>query len=186
MLFQAVQGALGADLPIIAEDLGIITPEVDALRLQFDLPGMKVLQFAFGGTPHHKYLPHTYEPNCVVYSGTHDNDTTIGWFATRDAKERTFVQRYLARDGQDIAWDLIRLAFGSVADTAIVPLQDVLRLDSAARMNTPGEPSGNWSWRYGPGALTSELAERLGEMTTLYGRTPEEEEATEDSEMDPA
>ena len=178
-LFQAVQRALGADLPIIAEDLGIITPKVDALRLGFGLPGMKVLQFAFGGGPHHKYLPHTYEPNCVVYTGTHDNDTSIGWFATRGAKERALVQRYLARDGQDIAWDLMRLASGSVADTAIAPLQDILRLGSEARMNTPGQPGGNWSWRYRPEALTPELAWHLCEMAHLYGRLPVEEEEEE-------
>jgi 4-alpha-glucanotransferase len=168
-LFSALERALGP-LPIIAEDLGLITPEVDALRREFNLPGMKVLQFAFGAEADNVYLPQNYEPNTVVYSGTHDNDTTLGWFLSLDAKTRTHVQTYLGRDGSDIAWDLLRLAWQSVAETAIVPLQDVLRLDGSARMNTPGQAAGNWSWRFRADQLSSGLAAGLALLTEVYGR----------------
>jgi 4-alpha-glucanotransferase len=131
---------------------------------------MKVLQFAFSGDPHNEYLPHTYLPNCVVYTGTHDNDTTVGWYAAAGEKERQFVQRYTGRDGREIHWDLIRLAFSSTAHVAIVPLQDVLGLGSEARMNTPGQPSGNWAWRCAEGALTPTLRERLKDVTEVFGR----------------
>jgi 4-alpha-glucanotransferase len=157
-------------LPIIAEDLGVITPEVEALRDGFRLPGMKILQFAFGGATEDRFLPHTYEHNCVVYTGTHDNDTTVGWYQAATEKERDFVRRYLARDGSDIAWDLIRLAWSSVADLAVAPLQDVLRLGTEARMNLPGRPHGNWAWRLRTGELTPATVEQLGEMTALYAR----------------
>jgi len=169
-LFEALRGALGA-LPVIAEDLGVITPEVDALRSCFDLPGMRVLQFAFGGATEDRFLPHNYETrNTVVYTGTHDNDTTVGWYAAITEQERDFVRRYLARDGSDIAWDLIRLAWMSVADYAITPVQDILGLGSEARMNTPGTPSGNWSWRLTENQLTRATLDRLGDLTTLYAR----------------
>ncbi len=169
-LFEALRGALGA-LPVIAEDLGVITPEVDALRLCFDLPGMRVLQFAFGGATEDRFLPHNYETrNTVVYTGTHDNDTTVGWYAAITEQERDFVRRYLARDGSDIAWDLIRLAWMSVADYAIAPVQDILGLGSEARMNTPGTPSGNWSWRLTEDQLTRATLDRLGDLTALYAR----------------
>lgn len=168
--FEAVRAALG-ELPIIAEDLGLITPEVLALRDRFGLPGMKVLQFAPSG-PDNAYLPHHYEQNCVVYTGTHDNDTTRGWWATASRAERAFVRRYLGHrtGGTTIARDLSRLALASVAHTAIVPLQDLLNLGSEARMNIPGTQGGNWSWRYAPGALTSQLARELRDLTTLYSR----------------
>ncbi|HEX5503681.1 MAG TPA: 4-alpha-glucanotransferase [Thermomicrobiales bacterium] len=169
--FDAARAALGG-LPFIAEDLGLITPEVHALRERVGLPGMKVLQFAFSD-PDSPYLPHTFTPDCVVYTGTHDNDTTRGWWAAADDAERAFARRYLGRDGADIAWDLIRLAFGSVAALAVVPLQDVLDLGSAARMNTPGVPTGNWAWRCPPGALTPALAARLRDLATVYGRAPD-------------
>jgi 4-alpha-glucanotransferase len=169
-LFTALKQALG-DLPIIAEDLGVITPEVEALRDGLGFPGMKVLQFAFGSGAENPYLPHNYLPNCVVYTGTHDNDTTIGWFATRPPEERRAIQEYLARDGRDIAWDLMRLAHGSTAALAVVPLQDVLRLGGEARMNTPGRAGGNWQWRYRAGVLTDRVAHDLAEMTRIYGRT---------------
>jgi 4-alpha-glucanotransferase len=170
-LFVALTGALGEHIPIIAEDLGIITPEVDALRNRFDLPGMRILQFAFGGATEDRFLPHTYETrNTVVYTGTHDNDTTRGWYTTITERERDFVRRYLARDGSDIAWDLIRLAWASVADYAVAPLQDVLDLGSEARMNTPGTPSSNWSWRLPDNQLTRAIVDRLGDLTELYGR----------------
>jgi 4-alpha-glucanotransferase len=172
--FQALERELG-ELPIIAEDLGLITPAVIALRDQFSFPGMKILQFAFGGDADDPYLPHNYAPNCIVYTGTHDNDTTLGWFSSRGEAERRAVQRYLGRDGSDICWDMLRLAFASVADVAIAPLQDVLRLGSQARQNTPGRGSGNWCWRVRAEALTPGLACGLREMTATYGRLPRPE-----------
>jgi 4-alpha-glucanotransferase len=180
-LFQAVQSALGT-LPIIAEDLGVITPEVHALREQFDFPGMRVLQFAFSQDPGaEQYRPHNYPRNCVVYTGTHDNNTTIGWFRGEDVsdsthsteereKEKQFALKYLGTDGHEINWDFIRLAFMSVADIAIIPLQDILGLGSEARMNIPGKKEGNWCWRFTSDMLTREIKDRLKEMVTLYGR----------------
>jgi 4-alpha-glucanotransferase len=170
-LFAAVQHALG-DLPVIAEDLGIITPEVDALRRQFGFPGMKVLQFAFGGDARNPYLPHNYaDPQCVVYPGTHDNDTTLGWFRSVSSECQDHVARYLGRlDEHELPWDMIRLAWSSVATFAIAPLQDVLGLGSEGRMNMPGQLQGNWCWRYTPEALRPELSARLAEFTVLYGR----------------
>lgn len=170
-LFEAARAALG-DLPIIAEDLGVITPDVEELRDECGFPGMKVLQFAFGGTSENPYLPHNYERRSVVYTGTHDNDTTAGWWSTLDERTRSHVQLYLGRSGEDISWDFIRVALASVSDTAIVPLQDVLGLGSEARMNLPGRAQGNWSWRYTPDALNPALAERLRLLTELYGRQP--------------
>ncbi|MBI2954174.1 MAG: 4-alpha-glucanotransferase [Chloroflexi bacterium] len=168
--FRNVENSLGQKLPIIVEDLGSITPEVEALRRQLGYPGMKVLQFAFGSDASNYYLPHNFGHDYVVYTGTHDNDTTAGWFAGLGQAERSAVQRYLGRDGSDIAWDLIRLALSSVAKTAIVPLQDVLALGSWARMNFPGKAEGNWSWRYAADQLTRSHADRLRELTTIYGR----------------
>ena len=170
-LFSTIQAALG-ELPVIAEDLGIITPEVDALRLQFHFPGMKVLQFAFGGDARNLYLPHNYvDPRCVVYTGTHDNDTTLGWFQSASPECQEHVLRYLGRaDGADLPWDMIRLAWSSVATFAIAPLQDVLSCGSEGRMNVPGQPEGNWQWRYRSSALDPALSARLAELTTLYGR----------------
>src|SRR6185436_13524331 len=153
-------------LPIIAEDLGIITPEVEGLREGFKLPGMRILQFAFGGATEDRFLPHTYEHNTVVYNGTHDNDTTRGWYAAATEAERDFCRRYLGRDGSDITWDLIRLAWSSVANLAVAPMQDVLDLSSEARMNLPGQPAGNWSWRFRASAVTPQLVARLAELTT--------------------
>jgi 4-alpha-glucanotransferase len=175
-LFDAVGAALGR-LPIIAEDLGLITPDVEALRDQLGFPGMKVLQFAFGNGSADPYLPHNYRPSCAVYTGTHDNDTTAGWWQTAAPHERRNVQLYLGRDGSDISWDFIRLALASVAEMAIIPLQDVLGLGSAGRMNTPGRAAGNWSWRYLPGMLSPQITERLRTLTDLYGRAPQAEEA---------
>ncbi len=167
--FRTLERELGR-LPIIAEDLGLITPEVEALRERWGFPGMKVLQFAFSG-PDNPYLPHNYtHPNWVVYTGTHDNDTTVGWFESLDEKTRRFVHTYLARDGSDIAWDMMRLAWQSIAVLAIAPMQDVLRLGTEARMNFPGRPWGNWQWRMRADALTGELAQALAEMTCTYGR----------------
>ncbi|MBF8281750.1 MAG: 4-alpha-glucanotransferase [Anaerolineales bacterium] len=163
-------GSLREELPIIAEDLGVITPEVEALREQFHLPGMRILQFAFAGATEDRFLPHNYERNTVVYTGTHDNDTTLGWYLSASEKERDLVRRYLGRDGSDIVWDLIRLAWASVADHALAPLQDVLNLGPEARMNLPGRASGNWRWRYTADQLTGAVLDRLGELTELYGR----------------
>ena len=168
-VFQAIRAALG-EVPIIVEDLGVITPDVVALRGELGFPGMKVLQFAFEGDPDNPYLPHNYDPDSVVYTATHDNQTTVDWFQTRPEHERQEIQRYLGRDGSDIAWDLIRLALASVADTAILPLQDVMRLGDEARMNTPGRAAGNWGWRYSPHQLHDGLAAGLGELVTAYGR----------------
>lgn len=168
-LFRTLEAALGR-LPVIAEDLGLITPEVEALRLKLGFPGMKVLQFAFGDGPGDPYLPHNYERRYVAYTGTHDNDTTVGWFASRPPQERKYILRYLGTSGKEIHWDLIRLAFASVADVAIVPLQDMLGLGSWARMNMPGLPKGNWTWRLAPGQLREEHAQRLRELAITYGR----------------
>ena len=170
--FEALRRAFGADLPIIAEDLGMITDEVRALRERIGLPGMKVLHFAFPEGPDHEYLPHNYTSDYVVYLGTHDNDTTIGWFKSRDPEERDFILRYLGRDQQDIVRAMMQLAFMSVADTVIVTAQDLLELGSEARMNTPGVTGGNWQWRYRSGALDDEIALWLADLTLTYGRTP--------------
>ncbi len=170
-LFATLKRQLG-DLPIIAEDLGLITPEVTALREEFHFPGMKVLQFAFGDDHTNAYLPHNYEVNSVVYTGSHDNNTTRGWWYDISDKERVAVQLYLARDGSDVSWDLIRLAFSSVAAMAIIPLQDILDLGAEARMNTPGRPQGNWSWRYWLDALNDAIKDRLNTITRLYSRNP--------------
>jgi 4-alpha-glucanotransferase len=168
-LFKAIEGALG-HLPIVVEDLGIITPDVVELRQQAGLQGMKVLQFAFDGNPDNVYLPHNYASDCVVYTGTHDNQTTIGWFQSCDEIERQQVQTYIGADGSDIAWDFIRLAFESVADLAIIPLQDVMRLGDEARMNRPGVAFGNWKWRYLSHQLHDGLARGLRELAGAYGR----------------
>jgi 4-alpha-glucanotransferase len=158
------------DLPIIAEDLGVITPAVKALRDQFNLPGMKVLHFAFESDADNDYLPHNYPRNCVVYTGTHDNDTTPGWFNSLTHDQRQVVRCYLGRDGSDIAWDLWRLALASVAEVAIAPLQDILRSGSEARMNMPGRANGNWLWRFRAEVLTPELAQGMRLLTSTYGR----------------
>ncbi|MDQ6669909.1 MAG: 4-alpha-glucanotransferase [Chloroflexota bacterium] len=171
--FQAVrQGLGGGQPPVIAEDLGLITDEVRALLKATGFPGMKVLQFAFGGRADNPYLPHNYsDPNCVVYTGTHDNDSTRGWYASAPDSERTSAQRYLGTDGSQIAQDLIRLALSSTANTAIVPLQDVLDLGSEARMNTPGVAESNWAWRVQADQLAPQHAARLADLTTIYGRS---------------
>jgi 4-alpha-glucanotransferase len=175
-LFRAVEAALrsplGGKLPIIAEDLGVITPEVDALRMQFNLPGMKILQFAFAMENNPKYLPHNFEQNCIVYPGTHDNNTVIGWFneAGRLGGEKWNCLRYLGTDGRDLSWDFIRLAWGSAANQAVACLQDVMSLGAEARMNFPSTVSGNWQWRYTPEMLTDALCARLRELSVIYER----------------
>jgi 4-alpha-glucanotransferase len=171
--FEAMEENLG-ELPLIAEDLGVITPEVIALRDRFNFPGMKILQFAFGGEKNSLFLPHTFTHNCVVYNGTHDNETTVGWFGNASEDEKAHVLRYMNADnGEHIAWDMIRLAYASVANTAVATLQDLMNLGNEARMNFPGKPSGNWQWRYTADMLTDDIAGRLRYLTELYGRTPE-------------
>jgi 4-alpha-glucanotransferase len=171
-VFAAARRALG-EVPVIIEDLGVITPDVIALRELLGFPGMNVLQFAFENDPRNVYLPHNYRRNSVVYTATHDNQTTVGWFQARPEHERAAVQTYLGRDGSDIAWDLIRVAWASVANTAIAPMQDVLRLGDEARMNIPGQAVGNWSWRMSPSHLDATLADGLRELTHAYGRIPD-------------
>ncbi|MDX2212294.1 MAG: 4-alpha-glucanotransferase [Oculatellaceae cyanobacterium bins.114] len=170
--FNTLKQELGS-LPILAEDLGVITPDVEALRDQFEFPGMKVLQFAFGSDNDNPFLPFNYVRNSVVYTGTHDNDTTQGWFTTLADYERDRFLNYLGCTSADgIHWDLIRLALSSISNQALIPLQDVLGLGTDARMNYPGKADGNWSWRYRPEALFSGHSDRLRHLTTLYGRAP--------------
>jgi 4-alpha-glucanotransferase len=168
-LFAAVAAALGR-LPIIAEDLGVITPDVVELRQKFDFPGMQVLHFAFGSGPWATGLPHNFTHDTVVYTATHDNDTTVGWFSALDDEQKREVVRYVGTQGLDISWDLIRLAFASVAEIAVVPLQDVLRLGSEARMNMPGREWGNWTWRFGEGDINPSHIEGLRFLAETYGR----------------
>lgn len=182
-LFDAVKATLG-DVPIIAEDLGYFEPDakagMDAIMRKFDLPGMKVLQFAFLSTPDDQFLPHNYEsPDLVVYPGTHDNDTTVGWWQNSSLPdERTFALLYLNRqDGNDIAWDLIRMAWASIAKLAIATVQDLLSRGTEARMNLPGRPGGNWQWRYQTGDLDATLQHRLLELTAIFGRLPKAADA---------
>ncbi len=171
-LFLQLKKELGS-LPIIAEDLGFITPEVETLRDQFDFPGMKILQFAFDGGSDNPYLPFSYSPNTVVYTGTHDNNTTVGWFEERSLDEQYSVTQYFsAPSSAGVHWDLIRLALSSVSNQAITPLQDVLGLGAASRMNSPGQAEHNWGWRYEAGDLTTEMSDRLRTMTHIYGRDP--------------
>jgi 4-alpha-glucanotransferase len=180
-LFHAAQAALG-ELPFVAENLGVITPEVEAIREEFGFPGMAVLQFAFGTDAQAPtFRPHNYPREVVAYTGTHDTDTTEGWWrsegrgeSTRSEqdirRERDFAMRYLNTDGGEIHWTLIRTLEASVADTVLIPMQDVLGLGTEARMNQPATLGGNWRWRYRPGALTAELAQRLRELAELYDR----------------
>ncbi|NLE77240.1 MAG: 4-alpha-glucanotransferase [Chloroflexi bacterium] len=176
-LFHAVTAALG-QVAIIAEDLGDFDDAsrvgVDALLDEFGYPGMRILQFAFGSGPDHRFLPHHFPHSCVVYTATHDNDTSVGWYqGAASEAERDFARRYMACSGADIAWDLIRLAWASVAHTALVPAQDLLSLGAQARLNNPGTAGPpNWCWRLPPDALTPALAARLKEITFLYGRLP--------------
>jgi len=170
--FSTVQRELGG-LPFIAEDLGLITPDVRALRDQFHLPGTKVLQFAFDGHSDNPYLPENYSANTVVYTGTHDNDTTRGWFAALPQNQREKVWNYLKRrpgESSEIAWELIRLTWSSVAALAMTPLQDLLNLGTEARMNLPGRVEGNWRWRCTEDMLSEPALERLRELTATSKR----------------
>jgi 4-alpha-glucanotransferase len=181
-LFSTLQRELG-ELPIIAENLGVITVEVEQIRKQLGFPGMAILQFAFGNDPQGpSFRPHNYVRNLVAYTGTHDNDTTLGWWnsvGTLDSirtpedvlKEHVFARTYLGyADDEPINWAMIRTVLASIADTAIIPLQDVLGLGAEARMNLPGTSRGNWRWRFQTGVLSSELAKRLRELNEAYDR----------------
>lgn len=168
-LFKAISKALG-EVPIIAEDLGVITEDVEDLRDSFGLPGMKILQFAFDSSEENDYLPHNYPKNCIVYTGTHDNDTVRGWFEKAKHDDRQYVLDYLHACDPDIEKEFIRAAFASVACTAIIPMQDLLGLGSEARMNLPGTTRDNWQWRMKHGQATVAVAEELAKMTKLYAR----------------
>lgn len=180
-LFRVVQSALG-ELPIVAENLGVITPEVEAIRHEFGYPGMALLQFAFGNDPQGpSFRPHNYARELVAYTGGHDNDTTVGWWKSSGAndsirtpedvlKEHAFARAYLGFENEPVNWVFLRAVLASVADTAIIPLQDVLGLGSEARMNLPGTISGNWRWRFEPGVLTEDLSRRLRDMNSMYDR----------------
>ncbi len=171
-LFHAIQDAC-PDARIVAEDLGVITPKVNALRKKTGLPGMAVLQFAFGGDEDNAYLPHNVTSNTVMYTGTHDNNTTIGWYDSESEHVRDHVRRYLSVPGDDIAYDLIRAAIRSAANMAVVPLQDLMRLDASARLNTPGSAAGNWQWRFRPEQLAhlqAEESEYLRDLLAHHGR----------------
>lgn len=170
-LFKAVKKALGNDLPIFAEDLGIITKEVEQLRDSLGFPGMKVLQFGFENLEENGFLPHHFTRNCICYTGTHDNDTTRGWFEQANEKIRDKVRRYFNCDGSIVTWDFIRGAIASTAKYAVFPLQDLFGLDSTARMNTPGKAAGNWAWRYTSDMLSDGFAGQLKETCQLFGRT---------------
>ncbi|QUI21415.1 4-alpha-glucanotransferase [Vallitalea pronyensis] len=162
---------LGEHLPIIAEDLGVITDEVCQLRDAYHLPGMKILQFAFENLKDNDFLPHHYIKNTICYSGTHDNDTTIGWYAKADEAKKIKVRQYMQSDAMDISWAFIRTCYSSISKMAIVPMQDVLSLGSQARMNIPGTAMGNWQWRYTKEMLTDSISQRLAYITDLYGRS---------------
>lgn len=179
-LFSALQDDLGT-LPVVAEDLGVITPDVVALREQFGFPGMAVLQFAFGDGPSSDYLPHNYTRHLVAYTGTHDNETTCGWWGSDalSSSEWTFAKQYLDLlhdDAPAVHWQCIRFLMASVANRIVVPLQDVLGLGSEARMNNPGNGGDNWTWRLAPGALTDDITNRLATLTRVYGRTPSDDD----------
>jgi 4-alpha-glucanotransferase len=181
--FEKVHAVLG-DLPIVAEDLGLITPEVRALRERFGLPGMRVLQFGFGGDLRtNEHCPHNYTRDCVVYTGTHDNNTSLGWLHEVEPPdspsafnpmqaERAAALKYMASDGKQPHWDMIRLALASVGNLALIPMQDVLGLGQEARMNYPGKAEANWEWRFTAEMLTNDITDRLRELTELYGRVP--------------
>lgn len=182
-LFTAFKTSL-KELPVIAEDLGVITPDVEELRDGFGFPGMRILQFAFGGDANNHDLPHNYLANCIAYTGTHDNDTTVGWWhsqagagSTRDAaeisREHDYCLEYLATNGDEIHWDFVRAVWASVAHTAIAPVQDLIGIGTEGRMNLPASTAGNWFWRLRKGDLTVEMIERLKTLTETYGRTPQ-------------
>ncbi len=168
-MLRAVYDALG-EKPIIAENLGVITPDVEAMREAFNMPGMKILQFAFDSAEENEFIPHTYDKNSVVYTGTHDNNTTAGWFKHSPKQDRQLMHDYFCLNEKDPAWSFIRLAWSTVSDIAIAPMQDILRQGEEARMNFPGKAPGYWKWRYSKHQLTKEHAKGLLKLTKTYGR----------------
>ena len=180
--FTLLKEKLGSPLPLIAEDLGIITDEVAALRDFAGLPGMRILQFAFGQGKNNPYLPHCYDKNTVVYTGTHDNDTTNGWYQAATEQEKDHYRRYLNVDGSNAAWDFIRLALSSPADTAILPLQDVLSLGTEHRMNIPGTTRGNWGFTFSFDWWQEGFSEGLRYLSALFGRNEQAEKAAEETD----
>ena len=172
-LFHKLREALGG-LPFFAEDLGYITPDVHELRERLKIPGMAVMQFGFGNPGAHMHLPHTFTPDKVVYTGTHDNDTLLGWWrSAANEKERRHVLAYLGPSEDGVNWSMIRAAANSVASLCVVPLQDVLSLGSEARMNVPSQETGNWRWRFTADMLTPELAQKLAILTEVADRLPQ-------------
>jgi len=169
IFFEHVLQEFG-ELPIIAEDLGVITPEVEELRDYFNLPGMKILQFSFEGTPKDPFLPHNYLTHCIAYTGTHDNDTALGWYERVSEKTKDFYRRYIASSGENVSWEMIRAIWASVAIFSLAPMQDFLALGNEGRMNYPGNPSGNWTWRMPEEAIDESLADRIRELNYLYDR----------------
>jgi 4-alpha-glucanotransferase len=169
-LFKALEQAFG-NLPVVAEDLGVITPEVDALRLQFKFPGMKILQFAFEGGSDNPYLPQNHEVLSVVYTGTHDNDTTLGWYKSCDSETQQAIHDCLGNTGEEMPWPLIIAALESVAGLAIIPMQDLLALDSECRMNIPGSVGGNWGWQFNWDQVPETLSDHLRVLLARYGRS---------------
>ena len=170
-LFRAIEKALGEELPIFAEDLGIITPEVEKLRDSLGYPGMTVLQFGFDGLGESSFLPHQLDTrNCICYTGTHDNDTTLGWYQHATPQSQDKVRRYMNTDASSISWDFIRICLGTIARYAIFPVQDLLNQGSEHRMNTPGTAAGNWEYRFRAGLLNEGMAKGLRQMTELFGR----------------
>jgi 4-alpha-glucanotransferase len=170
--FEALRQALGG-FPFIAEDLGMITPEVHELRIRLNIPCMKVLQFAFGNPGAHIYLPHHCEANSVMYTGTHDNDTTVGWFNSIGGDERRYAESYVGEDAMGRHWAFIRAAMASPSRLCVIPLQDVLGLGSDCRMNVPSRSGGNWTWRFLPGALTGEFSRKLATLSEISDRNGE-------------
>ena len=176
--FNKIRTTLGS-LPIIAEDLGLITPDVVELREEFSLPGMKILQFAFASDAKDPFLPHNYDSNCVVYTGTHDNDTARGWYDRVPEEEKHAFRRYFDRDGSSVAWDMIRGVWSSVSVFGLAPMQDFLNLGNEARMNYPGNPSGNWSWRMPSDAMSETLFQKIKDLNEIYGRLKPEKNSQE-------
>ena len=169
VLFETLRQEFGT-LPVVAEDLGLITPAVHRLREQFGFPGMRILQFAFDGGADNPYLPHNHDVNSVVYTGTHDNDTTLAWFEGLSVAQQGSVQEYLGHPGESMPWPLVRAALASVARLAILPMQDVLQLGSGHRMNMPGSSTDNWIWRFDWSDVSADLAGRLRHLLQVYGR----------------
>jgi 4-alpha-glucanotransferase len=168
-LLRLLKQELG-DLPLVAEDLGVITEDVEALRREFKLPGMRVVQFAFGGTGDNPHLPHMHDPDSVVYTGTHDNDTTLGWYSSLDGESLRRVELFLRLTPGAMPDAMIRAALGSVGRLAVIPAQDILKLGSESRLNTPGTVDGNWSWRLPANSLTPRLADECLLLNKMYGR----------------